>query len=200
MIVPDVFSSSGTGSLTIDSSTAMQHTPEQGGHEFGSSFEYVLLPSDETFASAIEVAPTTETFAGMPSFDDFENAGASRSDVQALREQVRLIEQRMARPNERERDLEMVVGLLWQALARSGSTDAQPDSPLSQLVRRFVPNVLSTAQAPTAALLPQANVPEYMIHGSADPPLVDWDSLAVDQGLPRSSNSQQSDSGYGTWR
>ena len=116
------------------------------------------------------------------------------SELQSLRRSVQLLEQRISQPTERESDLEMVLGNVWQALVRSGSRDAQPESP----VRRFARNVLSSETEPTLPV--QANM-----DGSGGPANAtstfsseDWVNLFNDPSMQGPSRDLRSDSGYHT--
>jgi hypothetical protein len=143
------------------------------------------------------VEPAIE-YSNSVSADAVQIDGTFLSDLQLLRQRVQLLEQRISQPFERESDLEMVLGNVWQALVRSGSSDAQPESPVWRLVRRFARNVLSTT---TESTLPvQTN-----ITGSGGPVnstntlnSEDWMNLFDDVSMPGPTKSIRSDSGYQT--
>jgi hypothetical protein len=113
------------------------------------------------------------------------------AQMQVLREKVSLLEQRQSLPNEQEQELEMVLGIVWEALVRSKSTEAQPDTWLWKLVRRFAPKILRTT--PPAPLQPHNEPP-------ANPPSFDWSDLGTfpfDFSMTNTSQAGRStDSGY----
>lgn len=121
------------------------------------------------------------------------------SDVQTLRQRVQLLEQRLSQPTDREQDLEMVLGNVWQALVRAGSADAQPESPVWRLVRRFAGGVLSTAPRPSHEAQPpaaQSPPPQY-----ANASMLDMRNLLGSRTLPDASKPLNGpDSGYGSSR
>jgi hypothetical protein len=64
--------------------------------------------------------------------------------VQELNQKVFVLEQRLsAQPSRREQDLEIALGLVWQALADTGSPKAQPDSSLYKMMQRDAPSIVS---------------------------------------------------------
>ena len=111
----------------------------------------------------------------------------------SLAQRVALLEQRAAQPTEREQDLEMVLENVWQALVRCNSVDAQPESALWKLVKRFARNVLTTPTPPPAPIPP--------LSGG-----MDWGSfLASDAAVGNGLNGvphvgPSSDSGYHSGR
>ena len=132
------------------------------------------------------------------SIDPIQIDGSFSSDLQILRQRVQLLEQRISQPTERESDLEMVLGNVWQALVRSGSTDAQPESPVWRLVRRFARNVLSTA---TRSSLPVPDGPNKSDGAAISMSTMyseDWTNLLNDPSMPAPSKGIRSDSGYQT--
>lgn len=68
-----------------------------------------------------------------------------------------------AQPNERERMMEAVLGMVWSALAATGSPESAPNTALWNLVNTVAPNALKHSQAaPRHAGLPgQYNTPNY---------------------------------------
>lgn len=124
--------------------------------------------------------------------------GSFMNDIQSLRQRVQLLEQRFSQPTERESDLEMVLGNVWQALVRTGSSDAQPESPVWRLVRRFARNILSTTTEP--AVVTQEHVGES--RGPADLSTnlfsEDWMDMFNDPSMVGPSKGSHSDSGYRT--
>lgn len=119
------------------------------------------------------------------------------SDVQSLRERVHLLEQRLSYPNEREQDLEMVLANVWQALVRTGSADAQPESPIWRLVRRFAGNTLSSVPANSSNAQPA--VEQMSSLPSMDTSALEWQGLFGTCPPPALLNPQNtSDSGYGS--
>lgn len=132
---------------------------------------------------------TAEPLAKQVHFDT-----SLRDEAQSLRERIHILEQRVFQPTDREQDLEMVLGNVWQALVRSGSTDAQPDSPVWRLVARFASNVLSTTPGP------RVTSSQQLCTRSADTsePLstVDWTAWLNDADYREACKSLASDSGY----
>lgn len=105
--------------------------------------------------------------------------------IQSLRSRLEVLEQRITLPTDREQDLEMVLGNVWQALVRCQSRDTEPDSPLWKLVARFARSVLANPE-PT---LPQPVVPDILfdvfgpeLYGHSD----------------KGKDSMFADSGYGS--
>lgn len=101
--------------------------------------------------------PFADTVLHSIEDSNFGSSGRKQSEasiwneMQILRQSIQLLEQRAAHPSGRESDLEMVLGLVWQALVLSGSTETQPDSPLCRLVQRFAGNVFGTATYTTTS-------------------------------------------------
>lgn len=113
------------------------------------------------------------------------------TEVQTLRQRVQLLEQRLSQPTDREQDLEMVLGNVWQALVRTGSADAQPESPVWRLVRRFAGSILSTVPRSSAETQPAA--------GPTAPSSFQWQEL-LGPCLPSGAAGSRAvaDSGYGS--
>ncbi|KAK4505478.1 hypothetical protein PRZ48_003441 [Zasmidium cellare] len=113
------------------------------------------------------------------------------TEVQTLRERVVLLEQRLSQPSDREQDLEMVLGNVWQALVRTRSADAQPESPVWRLVRRFAGSILSTVPRSSAESQPTGT--------QTAPSSFQWQDLLGACGPPVPSGSRTGgDSGYGS--
>lgn len=113
------------------------------------------------------------------------------TEVQTLRQRVQLLEQRLSQPSEREQDLEMVLGNVWQALVRSRSADAQPESPVWRLVRRFAGSILSA--------VPRSSTETQLAAAPTAPSSFQWQDL-LGSCLPSGSTGSHAvaDSGYGS--
>lgn len=74
------------------------------------------------------------------------------AEIHEMRQQMHRLEQLIvSKPTSREEDLELTLGIVWQAFCRTGSADSQPETPIWRLVRRNAPSVLSSGStAPTA--------------------------------------------------
>lgn len=124
-----------------------------------------------------------------------------RAAVHTLRTGMRLLEQRHSEPSEREQDLEMVLGNIWQALQRckcpQTQVEIQPDTPLWKLVRRFCPNVLSNAPAVEPILPQQQNLlADWGFSDTIEPASLTWNSTSG-MGSNRAGPAYpSSDSGY----
>ena len=159
--------------------------------------------NDEIASNELDVRNTTELTTDMPSLQEhtitdspshwmepsapLRHSVAAENiqidlpsfiDVHTLRQQMYEQEQRISRQSERESDLEMVLGNVWQALVRSGSSDAQPDSPLWRLVARFAKNMLSTTSGSSSTSNQQAG--SQLTEPPASIETLDWSSWVND--------------------
>jgi hypothetical protein len=143
------------------------------------------------------VEPTVET-PNIALTDPVQVDQSILLELQELRQTIQRLEQRINQPNERESDLEMVLGMVWQALVRSRSSETRPEAPLFRLVRRFACNILNTAdsgQAPARASPERsAGLSNSTTTISSD----DWMNLFDDSAVAGSSQANCSDSGYQT--
>jgi hypothetical protein len=116
-------------------------------------------------------------------------------EMQQVQERISRLEEVQSLPNQRERDLEMLLESALIALQRTSSPEGQPDSLLWRLTRRLAPTVLDSAISNTAAL-PRSSSKFCNYHGSGvggggQPE--NWDKL-FDAGLT-TGNSQSRPSG-----
>ena len=118
--------------------------------------------------------------------------------MQMLRETIQLLEQRMSQPAERESNLEIVLGNMWQALARSGGTDARLDSPTWRLVVRFARNIISTTQISPSIGFLQSDISTYPPTGNETFDASEWVDVINDIPVARTLKGHLSDSGYRT--
>jgi hypothetical protein len=183
---------------------SLEIRPLEGGIQSTFNFNEFAIPGNADLAESTfvnyttdQVEPSIEPSNTVPA-DAVQIDASFVSNLLSLRQRVQLLEQRITQPTERESDLEMVLGNVWQALVRSGSSDAQPESPVWRLVRRFARNVLSTTTEPTLPV--QANVDAS--GGPANSTTTfyseDWMNLFNDPNMPGPSKGLRSDSGYHT--
>lgn len=116
--------------------------------------------------------------------------------VRTLQQRTLQLEQRLAaRPSQREDDLEITLANVWQAFRRTGSSEAQQDSPLWRLVRRHAPNVLSREMTHSAAQDATVLLPTTSMSDELD--AFDWSRLLADESSQVSSwKGPTTDSGY----
>lgn len=189
--IPDIFEDNRLDNVSVDSAFPFAHELDA----FAVSEWPDLMFTDNRLSDA------GEQVIELPDNAAADTVHVDRSfmnDMQAVRQRVQILEQRMSQPTERESDLEMVLGNVWQALVRSGSADALPDSPIWRLVQRFARNILSTTPASTLAVQTVANP-----HPNPSAPLTtfssdDWASLFDESAMPGPSRGIRSDSGYHT--
>lgn len=152
--IPDLFAEHPDGGTAV----------RDPSFDFGTSFLDVdygvsMLPlamNGSVGPSLLAPALTSIEVQSHPSHPSAESASTSEPQtmsemsqaIQKLRKEMRLVEERQAHPTQREKYLEMVIGILWQALQSSDSpttsAKTKPDSPCWQLVATFARNVLST--------------------------------------------------------
>lgn len=185
---------------------SLEVVPLENGSQSNFNFDEFTIPGNLDLAESVFVNYTNDTLetpaesSNTASADAIQIGGPVLSDLQVLRERVQLLEQRISQPTGRESDLEMVLGIVWQALVRSGSEDGQPESPVWRLVQRHARNVLSTTTGP--ALPVQANLDALGGQGNSAATLnaEDWVSLINYPSIPVPSKGICSDSGYNTGR
>lgn len=125
-----------------------------------------ISPSNETSQSSADVLPSIE---GPNTADSAQETLAQSNDVSnsrdetslvkrllkslktidELRKNIQLLEQRLARPSDAQRQLESVLGMVWKELTGTGCQSSKPNSPLWNMVFAFAPGVISSAAQET---------------------------------------------------
>lgn len=117
-------------------------------------------------------------------------------DLRTIRAQVQLLEQRgLAEPSERGRDLEMVLGFVWQLRRRLEPVESHEGRRLRRLISQYAPNVLDPEATHQAEPLPPAEPNDYLLptlRGDTSEDLFNNPTMAG------SVDTQPSDSGYHT--
>ena len=171
-------------------------------------FQQILSPAEGQDSDPIEGGPPTQGTVIIPENDTrdryvapVQSNEAVVTELQTLRTQVQLLEQRvMAQPSERERNLEMVIGLLWGALVRSKSSEVQGDSHLRRLVTVFTRGVLNPIADPPTDTPQQTNPADCPLTSGPGFSAVEWEEFLGDSNSAGPSHAIFSDSGYRTDR
>lgn len=113
------------------------------------SFQWPFdVPTDPAITGSLGVLPTSE-IVGQEALLQGHISGLVDADVrqelQSLRQQVSLLEQRLFQPSKREREIETVLGMVWKELATADSSQTQPNTHLWNLVSVLTPNVISSS-------------------------------------------------------
>ncbi|KAK4504450.1 hypothetical protein PRZ48_005366 [Zasmidium cellare] len=102
------------------------------------------------------IIPTTETFEGLSAIStiDFSNLASNfdfspsqNQTILDLHKKIALLEQRLSQPDKRQREVENLFGVVWEAFEATNSPQARPGSRLHKLVSEMVPGVTSGTQS-----------------------------------------------------
>ena len=137
-------------------------------------------------------APGGETIdAAQRTIDEVLN------ELQALPAQVQLLEQRIvAIPSERERNLEMVIGLLWEFCQRLQPRETREGSYLRRLISQYAPSVLSPDSMGREEVPQMVDPLDATLMDAPDFTLADFEEILNDPNHAGPSNTQRSDSAY----
>jgi hypothetical protein len=137
------------------------------------------------------VHPGETVSSAQRTFDEVLN------ELRALPAQVQLLEQRiMAVPSERERNLEMVIGLLWEFCQRLEPRGSREGSHLRRLISQYAPDVLSPDSADQENPPQMAGPLDATLMDAPDFTWADFEEIINDTDCAGPSNAPRADSAY----